>query len=544
MKRQIFFPALLFFSILSNAQSVWVGTTTPHSSALLEIQSSNKGMLPPRMSWQQIKAIPQPANGLVVYDNTVRALRMFDGKSWAILSTGINSKLNSSGGSSYGITPGPGSSGTIQAIAVGPDKSVYFGGSFGGFEGKLTLGKFTVYNPNSLFSDLFFGKYDSLGNIQWLYSLNSNNGLGNSFDAVTSIAVDQTGNMYMGGYFAHTLDFDPGPGVANMTADGALNAGFYAKYSPKGAFIWAQSFEDGSSSSQVQKLITDDVSLYVLSRFSGTVMFQGVKQTSAGDYDILFSRVQCSNGLPGTNGWTRRIGGPGSDIPSALSFAGSNILVGGNFEGTCDFGTISKTSAGGIDGFFASFRAASTLNFVQTIGGTEAENVSDLEVDTGGNIICAGYFSGACDFNGTASLGVVNSYGGRDGFIAKYTNMGSFDRMEKIGGAGHDQITDMAISHLNEVYALGKVEGTANIRPYAITTYNNGADAVFLKMPNYNEAEWVELLSGLESDNGGVLAIHPETRQLVIAPYMTTPFLDINGIKRTESFYLAWFYDE
>ena len=121
--------ATFILNFHSWAQSVGIGTSTPHESAIVEMQSNSKGLLPPRMSWQQIQAIPQPANGLIVYDNTTQALRMYDGNSWTILSKGSSNSLNGSGGSSFGVTPAPGTRGTITALAVGPDKSVYFGGS-------------------------------------------------------------------------------------------------------------------------------------------------------------------------------------------------------------------------------------------------------------------------------------------------------------------------------------------------------------------------------------------------------------------------------
>ena len=46
---------------------VGIGTTTPNTSALLEIKSTNKGLLIPRMTQVQRNAIPSPAVGLQIY---------------------------------------------------------------------------------------------------------------------------------------------------------------------------------------------------------------------------------------------------------------------------------------------------------------------------------------------------------------------------------------------------------------------------------------------------------------------------------------------
>jgi hypothetical protein len=49
------------------AQAVGVGTTAPAASAMLEVASTSKGMLVPRMTSAQRTAISSPAQGLLVY---------------------------------------------------------------------------------------------------------------------------------------------------------------------------------------------------------------------------------------------------------------------------------------------------------------------------------------------------------------------------------------------------------------------------------------------------------------------------------------------
>lgn len=46
---------------------VGIGTPTPHSSAMLEVTSTNRGMLLPRMTQAQRDAITSPASGLLIY---------------------------------------------------------------------------------------------------------------------------------------------------------------------------------------------------------------------------------------------------------------------------------------------------------------------------------------------------------------------------------------------------------------------------------------------------------------------------------------------
>lgn len=64
--KAIFF-ALCIFAFNSTTAQTGIGTSTPDASAKLEVASTNKGLLLPRMTAAQRTAISAPANGLLVY---------------------------------------------------------------------------------------------------------------------------------------------------------------------------------------------------------------------------------------------------------------------------------------------------------------------------------------------------------------------------------------------------------------------------------------------------------------------------------------------
>jgi hypothetical protein len=64
------------------AQSVGIGTTTPHASAQLDINSTTKGTLITTMTSSQRSAIVNPATGLLVYDVNKKTVYMYDGNRW------------------------------------------------------------------------------------------------------------------------------------------------------------------------------------------------------------------------------------------------------------------------------------------------------------------------------------------------------------------------------------------------------------------------------------------------------------------------------
>src|SRR4026207_1621125 len=75
--------------------SVGIGTTTPNSSALLEVKSTSKGMLVPRMTKTQRDAINSPATGLLIYQtNSDDGFYYYSGTSWTELkNSGANRTL-------------------------------------------------------------------------------------------------------------------------------------------------------------------------------------------------------------------------------------------------------------------------------------------------------------------------------------------------------------------------------------------------------------------------------------------------------------------
>lgn len=68
-------------NISYSAGSVGVGAT-PSASSALEISSTTKGFLPPRMTTVQRNSISSPANGLIVYDTTESDLYVYRTNTW------------------------------------------------------------------------------------------------------------------------------------------------------------------------------------------------------------------------------------------------------------------------------------------------------------------------------------------------------------------------------------------------------------------------------------------------------------------------------
>lgn len=85
---------ILLLSLLTGltgfSQNVGIGTENPHSSAKLEVSSTNSGFLPPRMTYAQRNSISNPAEGLIIYctDCLPKQVQVYNGTQWTDFSGG------------------------------------------------------------------------------------------------------------------------------------------------------------------------------------------------------------------------------------------------------------------------------------------------------------------------------------------------------------------------------------------------------------------------------------------------------------------------
>jgi len=93
----------------------------------------------------------------------------------------------------------------------------------------------STYNSQGL-RDIYFLKIDTLGQIKWINSIGSA-----SNDFTSGIAVDDTGNFYISGFFINTIYFTP---TYSLSTTGSFDF-FLAKYNSSGEFEWAKNIGIG-----------------------------------------------------------------------------------------------------------------------------------------------------------------------------------------------------------------------------------------------------------------------------------------------------------
>lgn len=115
-------------------------------------------------------------------------------------------------------------------------------------------------------NDIFIQKFDPNGNSIWVITLGGNNN-----ERVYDITTDDSNNVFVTGRFGGTVDFDPGPGIYNLTSNGQKDI-YIMKLDPNGNLLWAHSI-GGNNGDRGLSITADGTNVIITGRFEGLVDF-------------------------------------------------------------------------------------------------------------------------------------------------------------------------------------------------------------------------------------------------------------------------------
>ena len=272
-------------------------------------------------------------------------------------------------------------------------------------------------------SDIFISKLDSAGNFVWAKKIG-----GTGYENCSSIVLDNTGNFYLTGQFEGitAIDFDPGPGINNLTASSNFADVFILKLATNGNFIWSKKM-GGTGYDAGTFLKLDSLgNLFVTGWFSDTCNFNPngtpYNLSSSGFYDIFISKLDTTGNLV----WAKKIGGPGYDFGFSIAIdATGNVCLTGVFEGAeaCDFdpgiGVFSLTPFGFYDAYVVKLNTVGNLIWAKQFGGTGNDQSNSIVSNSLGELLFSGYFNSSVDFDPDSTVFNMTSAGQSDSFICK-----------------------------------------------------------------------------------------------------------------------------
>jgi hypothetical protein len=117
MKQFLLLLTAVVASKLLLGQSIGIGTSAPNASAQLDVTSTTKGLLIPRMTSAQRTAIASPAAGLMVYETTTNSFWFYNGTAWTQIGTGGVSPWTTLSNNIYNTNTGRVGIGTTSPVA-------------------------------------------------------------------------------------------------------------------------------------------------------------------------------------------------------------------------------------------------------------------------------------------------------------------------------------------------------------------------------------------------------------------------------------------
>jgi hypothetical protein len=319
------------------------------------------------------------------------------------------SKLTTNG--EFVMARAPSGASTLTGLAVTPRGDIT---AVGQFTGTIDLDPGAGSKPqtapsvNGQGSAGYVMRLDPLGAHVWSGAIAST-----KLVELTAVAVDQVGNVFVGGRSTGLTDLNPLGGKFTLQSRG-IWAPFVTKITAAGAFSWARAALTHKEATGAPNRI---------------------------------------NGL-------------------AVDGAG-NVIAAGVMAGTLDFDqqtavlALTATRNNSVDGFAWKLTNAGNLAWAKAFGGNNQETLRDVAADSVGNVYLVGTFKGSGDFD--PNFGVVqlvSGGGAQDSYVLKLNAQGGVSYARAIGGgASTVRTTGVFADNLGNITLTGAFTGKADFNP-------------------------------------------------------------------------------
>jgi hypothetical protein len=281
--------------------------------------------------------------------------------------------------------------------------------------------------------------------------------------AVGALAAGADGTLYAAGYTYDNGDGGVGAGPAILLESRDAMGGLTWRKiagSTGGGFLYVPF-------ARAHGVVVDDTGVIVAGGFAGTLGLGGAPLISAfkgPTAPCLSGTDDCNpdafvarfDRTSGAHVWSVRFGNVDNDSIGAIARAGDgSLFVGGDFQGTVDFGVTKLTSAGKSDAFVAHLDSNGVALGAFSIGGAGDESIAAIAVDASGDVIVGGTYGSAITI-GTKTLTPKGNY---DGFAARFSAAGVPVWSRAVAAAKDARITGVASDGAGGAFVAGSADG-------------------------------------------------------------------------------------
>lgn len=362
-----------------------------------------------------------------------------------------------------------GGSGTVEIVGSASDAQ---GNSVvaGGFQGSVNFPGGPKLTSSADF-DVFVAKFTPAGQTIWVRQARAAVGLqsGFSLDGALAVAIDASGNVYVGGGFVQSLIFVNGDGgpLVRLTSNGnAVNfEAFLAKYDSGGNLVWARGGAGG-----------------------GTAPTHGL----AGDINGVDALTVDSKG---------------------------NLFAGGTARGSSFLGRAFDAPVSSTAVLAAIDPATGSVIWLNSLSASSGDNgVVAIASDSAGGVYGLGYAEASIAF--TTASGQISLTGFSDSnawWIARWDGSGNA-LWAKRPGQGALYFDGIAASSQGLVYIAGDVESAATIGGFTIAAPAD-FESVLVQYDSSGNPQWVRTFSSSGASYARDVAVDPSGNAYVTGEF-------------------------
>jgi hypothetical protein len=378
-----------------------------------------------------------------------------------------------------------------SGVALAADGGTVVAGSF---RGSVTIGATSRTSAGG--EDALVFRLDGDGNPLWVKRFGDAN-----LDAAVAVGLDGSGNVYLAGTFAGSIDLGGGA----MPSMGGVDV-FVAKLTGDGDHVWSKSIGGPGAHDVAALAVAGDGSIALAGSFDEELSTDLGPVASAGASD---GYVVCLDPMGGER-FARAFGGTGDDAANGVTLdAGGLVYAAGAFRDSVDFGDMVRSSDGAADIFVVALDAGGVTRWSKRYGDPSEQAAHGLAADDS-QLVVAGDFTGTVSFG----AGAVPSAGGDDVFVMSLDPSDGATRWAVPAGDDADQHASAVRLAGGTALVAGQYAGTLELDGHSVTATGSDGFALSLDVAS-GSAEWIVAI-GSDAD-AAVLGMDASATNVALA---------------------------
>jgi len=356
----------------------------------------------------------------------------------------------------------------------------------------------TISGPSGSFAEvrMYLARYDTSGGILWLETARVGQSIVTPFNQLywPKISINDDGTIGVAGIFRGRAIF----GSDTLTAASTFDYDNYvAKYdNVNGTRRWVRSFGGAGFNFSGGIAVDNNDNFYVTGFFTGSTTIDTISVTATGSRDIYVAQYNDTGRVQ----WAIAEGGTGADDAYGIAVDKfDNLYVGGSFQGSFTFDTVSVNNLGGSgflrDIYLVRMTTGGRALWAEVAGGTTNNNdfLFALDTDDRGNVGLTGEVGGATATFGTQTITGTGAF--RSIFFALADSTGDFSWAVSGSGSSFafNRGNGITLDTAKNIYATGQGDPPLVFDNVVWATGAGLRDAFVIKISDCVDADTAEI---------------------------------------------------